>query len=67
MARSSLLGSMVHCTYLLVLTTLQRICEVRGWPNGGSEANRTKEILMSVWDGLRTRADSNQDGQVTIG
>ncbi|XP_034235165.1 calexcitin-2 [Thrips palmi] len=44
---------------------VERICEVRNWPSGTPEADRTKDILMSVWEGLRTRADSNQDGQVS--
>ncbi|KAK3920299.1 Calexcitin-2 [Frankliniella fusca] len=44
---------------------VERICEVRRWPAGTPEADRTKEILMSVWEGLRARADSNQDGQAS--
>lgn len=38
----------------------------RGWPSGTSQYKKTYDSLIQIWDGLRQRADSNKDGQVSV-
>jgi hypothetical protein len=50
---------------LLVACALaQRIRKARGWKESDPKYSETREILLKVWDGLRQKADANQDGQV---
>ena len=51
-------------TLLSTLKILQTICDSRGWEPGNAKIQQTKDTLFKIWDGLRQRADSDQDGQV---
>ncbi|XP_065334845.1 calexcitin-2 isoform X1 [Cloeon dipterum] len=44
---------------------IERICRMRGFNPGDPKHQQTQDILINVWDGLRARADSNKDGQVS--
>ncbi|KAF0314795.1 hypothetical protein GQ607_017973 [Colletotrichum asianum] len=44
---------------------VERICKNRGWDESNPKTQETKEILCKVWEGLRSKADLNQDDQVT--
>lgn len=44
---------------------IQRICDARRWPADDPKAQRTKETLLKIWDGLQQRADQDQDGQIS--
>ncbi|XP_043266730.1 calexcitin-2 [Venturia canescens] len=44
---------------------VQKICESRGWAPGHEKYQKVKETLQKVWDGLKSGADENQDGQVS--
>ncbi|XP_069674945.1 calexcitin-2 isoform X2 [Periplaneta americana] len=44
---------------------VERICKARGWKESDPKHTETKDILFKVWDGLRQKADANQDGQVS--
>lgn len=42
----------------------QKICELRGWPVGNSRNTETHESMFKIWEGLRAKADKDNDGQV---
>lgn len=44
---------------------VEKICESRGWAPGHERYTRVKETLLKVWDGLKSGADENQDGQIS--
>lgn len=44
---------------------IERIRKARGWKESDPKYSETREILLKVWDGLRQKADANQDGQVS--
>jgi len=45
---------------------IEKICTLRGWQSGTPQYAKTFESMIQIWDGLRQRADSNKDGQVSI-
>ncbi|XP_069357329.1 calexcitin-1 isoform X1 [Maniola hyperantus] len=45
---------------------IEKICSLRGWKPGDAKNTETHEIMIKIWDGLRKRADSNRDGQVSV-
>jgi hypothetical protein len=56
-------NSEVH-NLLVTCALAQRIRKARGWKESDPKYSETREILLKVWDGLRQKADANQDGQV---
>lgn len=42
----------------------QAICDSRGWGTDNAKLEQTKGTLLKIWEGLKQRADSDQDGQV---
>ncbi|XP_033217466.1 calexcitin-2 [Belonocnema kinseyi] len=44
---------------------VKTICDSRGWVPGNAKLQQTKDTLFKIWDGLRQRADSDQDGQIS--
>lgn len=38
---------------------------MRGWKPSDEKYKKTHESMIQIWDGLRQRADSNMDGQVS--
>ncbi|XP_050312274.1 calexcitin-2 isoform X2 [Anthonomus grandis grandis] len=45
---------------------IEKICTLRGWPQGSEEYKRTYDSMIQIWEGLRQKADSNKDGQVSV-
>jgi len=45
---------------------IEKICKLRGWSQGSQEYSKTFNRMIEIWDGLRQRADSNKDGQVSV-
>lgn len=44
---------------------LQKICSLRGWPAGHAKNKETHEAMLTIWEGLRSKADKDNDGQVS--
>nr|QHB21921.1 juvenile hormone diol kinase [Colaphellus bowringi] len=45
---------------------IEKICSLRGWPSGSSQYKKTFDSMITIWEGLKQRADSNKDGQVSV-
>ncbi|XP_076252346.1 sarcoplasmic calcium-binding protein 2 isoform X1 [Rhynchophorus ferrugineus] len=45
---------------------IEKICSLRGWAQGSDQYKKTYDSMIQIWDGLRQRADANQDGQVSV-
>lgn len=45
---------------------IKKICELRGWPEGHAKNKETHDAMFKIWDGLRTKADKDNDGQVSV-
>ncbi|XP_058812288.1 calexcitin-1-like [Topomyia yanbarensis] len=45
---------------------IEKICELRGWPVGNPRNTETHESMFKIWDGLRSKADKDNDGQVSV-
>ncbi|XP_056639783.1 calexcitin-2 isoform X1 [Diorhabda sublineata] len=43
-----------------------KICSLRGWPRDTPEYRKTFDSMINIWEGLKQRADSNKDGQVSV-
>lgn len=43
----------------------QKICELRGWNPGSDKYDETHEVMFKIWEGLRSKADKDNDGQVS--
>lgn len=43
----------------------QKICSLRGWPVGHAKNTETHESMLTIWEGLRSKADKDNDGQVS--
>lgn len=43
----------------------QKICTLRGWPAGHPKNAETYDIMLKIWEGLRSKADKDNDGQVS--
>lgn len=38
---------------------------MRGWPAGHPKNAETYDIMLKIWEGLRSKADKDNDGQVS--
>jgi hypothetical protein len=47
------------------LHSSQKICDLRGWPAGSDKNTETHEVMLKIWEGLRSKADKDNDGQVS--
>ncbi|XP_070503085.1 calexcitin-1 [Chironomus tepperi] len=45
---------------------IQKICDLRGWPAGSEKNTETHEVMFKIWEGLRSKADKDNDGQVSV-
>lgn len=45
---------------------IEKVCSLRGWTPGSEAYKRTYNSMIEIWEGLRQRADSNKDGQVSV-
>lgn len=52
-------------TFLSPDCHLQKICDLRGWPAGSEKNTETHEVMLKIWEGLRSKADKDNDGQVS--
>jgi hypothetical protein len=50
--------------FVLCFFLLQKICDLRGWPAGSDKNTETHEVMFKIWEGLRSKADKDNDGQV---
>lgn len=48
----------------IYLFLLQKICDLRGWLPGSEKNAETHEVMIKIWEGLRSKADKDNDGQV---
>lgn len=44
----------------------QKICNLRGWAPGSPKNKETYETMIKIWEGLRSKADKDNDGQVSF-
>jgi len=44
---------------------LQRVCKLRGWEKDTPKNKETYNVMMEIWTGLRSKADKDNDGQVS--
>jgi hypothetical protein len=42
----------------------QKVCDLRGWPKGTAKNTETHEVMFKIWEGLQSKADKDNDGQV---
>lgn len=45
---------------------IEKVCKLRGWASGTPQHKKMYDSLIQIWEGLRSKADSNKDGQVCI-
>ncbi|CAG9765160.1 unnamed protein product [Ceutorhynchus assimilis] len=45
---------------------IDKICTLRGWEKNSETYTKTFQAMLEVWEGLKQRADSNKDGQVSV-
>jgi Ca2+-binding EF-hand superfamily protein len=45
---------------------IEKICSLRGWPSGHAKNKETHEAMLNIWEGLRSKADKDNDGQVSV-
>ncbi|CAO1420908.1 unnamed protein product [Diamesa serratosioi] len=45
---------------------IEKICTLRGWPAGSEKNTETHEVMFKIWEGLRSKADKDNDGQVSV-
>ncbi|XP_026733340.1 calexcitin-2-like [Trichoplusia ni] len=44
---------------------IERITKSRGWAAGDAKFKWTQESLLKIWEGLQSRADADNDGQIS--
>lgn len=44
---------------------IEKICDLRGWPAGHPKNAETYDTMLKIWEGLRAKADKDNDGQVS--
>ncbi|GAB0092381.1 sarcoplasmic calcium-binding protein 2 [Sergentomyia squamirostris] len=45
---------------------IEKICTLRGWPAGSAKNKETYDCMIKIWEGLRSKADKDNDGQVSV-
>lgn len=50
---------------VVVIVALQRVCKLRGWAKDTPKNKETYDVMMEIWTGLRSKADKDNDGQVS--
>ncbi|KAH8414449.1 hypothetical protein KR215_006626 [Drosophila sulfurigaster] len=45
---------------------IERVCALRKWPKGTPKNKETYDVMMEIWNGLRSKADKDNDGQVSV-
>lgn len=44
---------------------IEKVCNLRGWPEGHPKNAETYDTMLKIWEGLRAKADKDNDGQVS--
>lgn len=44
---------------------IEKVCALRGWPAGHPKNVETYDTMIKIWEGLRSKADKDNDGQVS--
>lgn len=55
-----------HDIFMIPNRIRQKICSLRGWPVGHAKNSETHESMLTIWEGLRSKADKDNDGQVSV-
>lgn len=45
-------------------TIIQRVCQLRGWAKDTPKNKEIHTVMLEIWEGLRSKADKDNDGQV---
>lgn len=45
---------------------IERITKLRGWAKGTPKNTETFNTMMEIWNGLQSKADKDNDGQVSV-
>lgn len=45
---------------------IEKVCALRGWPAGHPKNVETYDTMIKIWEGLRSKADKDNDGQVSV-
>ncbi|XP_064550247.1 calexcitin-2 [Drosophila montana] len=45
---------------------IERVCKLRGWAKDTPKNKETYDVMMEIWTGLRSKADKDNDGQVSV-
>uniref|UniRef100_A0A1A9ZZ27 EF-hand domain-containing protein n=1 Tax=Glossina pallidipes TaxID=7398 RepID=A0A1A9ZZ27_GLOPL len=45
---------------------IERVCQLRGWAKGTPKNQETHSVMLEIWEGLRSKADKDNDGQVSV-
>ncbi|XP_055381584.1 calexcitin-1 [Condylostylus longicornis] len=45
---------------------IEKVCSLRGWGSGHPKNAETHDIMLRIWEGLRSKADRDGDGQVSV-
>lgn len=45
---------------------IEKICSLRGWPAEHPKNKETHQVMLKVWEGLKQKADKDNDGQVSV-
>lgn len=45
---------------------IERVCQLRGWAKDTPKNKETHTVMLEIWEGLRSKADKDNDGQVSV-
>lgn len=45
---------------------IEKVCQLRGWSAGSAKNTETHDVMIKIWEGLRSKADKDNDGQVSV-
>ncbi|XP_037819641.1 calexcitin-1 [Lucilia sericata] len=45
---------------------IERVCTLRGWAKDTPKNKQTHAVMLEIWEGLRSKADKDNDGQVSV-
>lgn len=45
---------------------IEKVCALRSWPAGHPKNVETYDTMIKIWEGLRSKADKDNDGQVSL-
>ncbi|NP_001291912.1 calexcitin-1 [Bactrocera dorsalis] len=45
---------------------IERVCKLRGWAENTPKNKEIHAVMLEIWEGLRSKADKDNDGQVSV-